>query len=60
MPVRPGVAQANDTTSLTTYMLSILTAVSMATSIVLESAQRANFLRKVEQDRQREMEWQRE
>ena len=41
-------------------MLSILTAVSMATSIVLESAQRANFLRKVEQDRQREMEWQRE
>ena len=32
----------------------------MGTSIVLESAQRATFLRKVSQDRQREIEWQRE
>ena len=46
--------------SLPTYLLAILAAVSMGTSIVLESAQRANFLRKVSQDRQREIEWQRE
>ena len=41
-------------------MLAVLAAVSMATSIVLESAQRANFLRRVGQDRQHEIEWQRE
>ena len=46
--------------SLPTYLLAILAAVSMGTSIVLESAQRATFLRKVSQDRQREIEWQRE
>ena len=44
----------------TTYTLAILAAVSMGTSIVLESAQRASFLGKVEQDRQREIEWKRE
>jgi signal transduction histidine kinase/CheY-like chemotaxis protein len=41
-------------------MLAILAAVPMGTSIMLETAQRANFLGKVEQDRHREIEWQRE
>lgn len=57
---RRWVAQAGNDMSQTTYMLAMLAAVSMATSIVLESAQRANFMGKVEQDRQREIEWQRE